>query len=517
MPELSVILAGFADVFTLTNLMYIVLGVAVGQLAGAIPGLSILMALAIAIPLTFTLDTLTAVAFLISVNKGGTVGGAIPAILLNTPGTPESAATALDGHPMARKGYGGKAMKYSLYYSVFGDISSDIVLITVSAPLALVALKMGPIEVTFLMMLAFTVIVGLVGESMIKGLISVALGFLLASVGIDPAMGSARFTFGSVEMLDGLPLTALTIGMLAVSEIFIRLSERGAQSGQDVVGAALTFRDKGSQRLTLRELLANRYVAFRAFLIGTVIGAIPGLGSTTAGFLSYSITKQSAKDPEKLGTGDPRGIAASEAANSSVVGANMIPLLTLGIPGNIAAALLVSAFIIHGVQPGPLLFQQQGQLIYGLFGAMLIANFCNLAVGQFGMRLWARVVSAPASVVYPGALLMCATGMYFATGGTLGIVIMIVASVFGYAMRVFGYSIIAFIVAFVLTPMLERSINQTILLTNGEWSELLNHPIALALFALSIVSILYLGPRRRAKGDRRDPPDRGAAPARDEA
>lgn len=511
MPEFSVIMAGMADVFTLTNMFYIALGVMVGQIVGAIPGLSILMALAIAIPLTFSFDALTAVAFLISVNKGGTVGGAIPSILLNTPGTPESAATALDGHPMAKKGQGRKAMKYSLYYSVFGDVSSDIVLITVSAPLALVALKMGPIEIMTLMILAFTVIVGLVGDSMIKGLIAMAAGFLLASVGIDPAMGSTRFTFGKIELLDGIPLTALTVGMLAVSEILIRLSDRKPKTGPKVDEATLSFADdKGSQSITLRELLANRVVAFRAMVIGTVIGAIPGLGSTTAGFLSYSITKQSAKDPESFGKGDPRGIAASEAANSAVVGANMIPLLTLGIPGNIAAALLVSAFIIHGVQPGPLLFQQQGQLIYGLFGAMLFANVCNLVIGQFGMRLWAFVVSAPATVVYPGALLLCCTGMYFVTGGTLGILIMMIASIFGYFMRLFGYSVIAFIVAFVLTPQLERSINQTILLTNGQWSELLNHPIAIGLFVLSIISVIYLGPRRRRPAEQQDAPDRAA-------
>jgi putative tricarboxylic transport membrane protein len=205
LPDLATVLAGLTDAFTLGNLFYVALGVMIGQIVGAVPGLTILMALAIAVPLTYTLDTLTAISFLISVNKGGTVGGAVPAILFNTPGTPEGAAPALDGYPMAKKGQGLKAMKYSLYYSVFGDISSDIVLITVAAPLALVALKMGPIEVMCLMILAFTVITGLVGSSMIKGLIAVALGFLLTSVGIDPAMGSARFTFGEVELLDGIP------------------------------------------------------------------------------------------------------------------------------------------------------------------------------------------------------------------------------------------------------------------------------------------------------------------------
>lgn len=498
---MTTLLSGLGDAFTLVNLAYIVLGVMLGQIVGAIPGLSILMALAIAIPLTYTLDTLTAITFLISINKGGTVGGAIPAILLNTPGTPESAATALDGNPMAKKGKGGKAMKYSLYYSVFGDISSDIVLITVSVPLAIIALKMGPIEIMALMFLAFTVISGLVGSSLIKGLMSVALGFLLASVGIDPALGSARFTFGYIELLDGLPLTALAVGMLAVSEIFVRISDFALSSGVNDDSSAQSI-DPGEQSITFKEVWANRVVAVRAFLIGTVIGAIPGLGSTTAGFLSYSISKQVAKDPESFGTGDPRGIAATETANSAVVGANLIPLLTLGIPGNIAAALLVSAFIVHGVQPGPLLFERQGQLIYGLFGAMLIANFANLFVGQFGMRFWSIVISAPARIVYLGALLLCITGMYFAGGGVFGLGIMLGAAVLGYVMRLTGFSTIAFIVAFVLTPQLERSINQAILISDGDPKVLLEHPIALALLAASLCAVYFLGPWKKKRRSR---------------
>jgi putative tricarboxylic transport membrane protein len=326
------------------------------------------------------------------------------------------------------------------------------------------------------------------------------LGFLLASFGLDPAMGTARFTFGHVELLDGIPLTALSVGMLAVSEIFVQISVFAAHPVEQIKASAQSF-DKGNQGVSFAEVWANRFVAFRAFLIGTIIGAIPGLGSTTAGFLSYSITKQSAKDPESFGTGDPRGIAASEAANSAVVGANLIPLLTLGIPGNIAAALLVSAFIIHGVQPGPLLFERQGQLIYGLFGAMVIANFANLLVGQFGMRFWAMVVSAPAKVVYAGALLLCVTGMYFAAGGVFGLVIMLMAAVLGYIMRLTGYSTIAFIVAFVLTPQLERAINQTMLLTDGDLSQLLRHPIALALLGMSVLAIYFLGPRKNRKRD----------------
>ncbi|WP_373356185.1 tripartite tricarboxylate transporter permease [Pseudoroseicyclus sp. CXY001] len=494
MPDLSVVLAGFLDALTITNFLYILLGVTLGQVIAAIPGLGTVMALAVAIPFTISLDTLTAVAFLISISKGGTVGGAVSAILLNTPGSAEAAATTFDGHPMAKKGQAGKAMKYSLYYSIFGDVGSDIVLILVAAPLAMVALKMGPIEICALMVLAFTVISGLVGDSLIKGVISVGLGFLIGAIGLDPGYGTPRFTFNSYELYDGIPLGPLALGMLAVSVIIREIAQMNRGSSG---GSTLTVLQAKSQSVTLKELLANRVVAFRAFVIGTIIGAIPGLGSSTAGMISYSVTKQSAKDPEAFGTGDPRGIAASETANSAVVGANLIPLLTLGIPGNIGAALLVGAFVLHGVQPGPLLFENQGQLVYGLFGAMLMANVANLGVGQVCMRLWAKVVTAPSTVVYPCALIICTTGMYLITGSPMGVVFMVGAAFWGYLMTSFGYPFIAFIVAFILTPQLEASIVQAVRISGGDWTIVLRHPIALALLAMSGLMIFYLLPRKR--------------------
>lgn len=495
MPDLATVLGGLSDAVTLTNIMYIFLGVIIGQLIAAIPGLGTLMALAIAIPFTLSLSTLTAIAFLISISKGGTVGGAVSAILLNTPGSAEAAATTFDGYPMAKKGMAGKAMKYSLYYSVFGDVSSDIVLILVAAPLSIVALKMGPVEICALMLLAFTVIAGLIGESLVKGFIAVGFGFLLGSVGLDPGEGLPRFTFGSFELYDGIPIAPLAIGMLAVAIIIREIAKmERTESGQ-----TLEVLDASEQHVTFKEVWANRVVAFRAMLIGTVIGAIPGLGSATAGLLSYSVTKQTAKDPEAFGTGDPRGIAASETANSAVVGANLIPLLTLGIPGNLGAAMLVSAFIIHGVQPGPLLFQHQGRLVYGLFGAMLIANVANLIVGQFGMRLWAKVVTAPPTVVYPSALLFCSTGMYLLTGSTVGMLFMVGSAAVGYVMTILGYPFIAFIVAFLLSPKLETSILQAARITDNNFWLLFEHPIALALIAVSAVMMIYLMPRDRKR------------------
>ncbi|MBL1421723.1 MAG: tripartite tricarboxylate transporter permease [Alphaproteobacteria bacterium] len=489
MPDLATITGGFVDAFTITNILYILLGVMLGQIIAAIPGLGTVMALAIAIPFTLAMPTLTAVAFLISISKGGTVGGAVSAILLNTPGSAEAVATTFDGYPMAQKGEAGKAMKYSLYYSIFGDVSSDIILILVAAPLALIALQMGPIEICALMILAFTVVSGLVGDSIFKGFVAVGIGFLFASVGLDPGYGVPRFTFGEFELYDGLPLGPLALGMLAVSEIIRQISKASKTSSGE---ATLQPLKADNQKVTMKELLANKYVALRALVVGTVIGAIPGLGSSTAGMLSYAFAKQAAKDPEAFGTGDPRGIAASETANSAVVGANLIPLLTLGIPGNIGAALLVSAFIIHGVQPGPLLFETQGRLVYGLFAAMLIANVANLLVGQFCMRLWAKVVTAPATVVFPSALIICSTGMYIITGGLTGVLFMSAAALGGYAMSSLGYPFVAFIVAFILTPQLEGALVQAVAITDGNIWALFSHPIAIALLLMSVGLFAYL-------------------------
>ncbi len=366
MYDFAQIAEGLGNAFTWFNFFFVLGGVALGQFVGAIPGLSAPMAITIAVPFTFVLEPLTAIAFLVGVGKGGTIGAAIPAVLINTPGSPEAAATALDGQPMSKQGKPLKAMKMALFSSVTGDTMSDIVLITVSTPLAIVALKMGPVEIVCLMTLAFAVITGLVGDSMAKGLIATGFGLACASVGLDPENATPRFQFGTFELDDGLPLSAVGIGILAVGEIVRQLV-----SGTLHKGSAVDIpknQPPGDRRVSWVEYWACRAVLFRAATIGTVVGALPGIGATAAAFLSYGYTKSRAKDPSSFGKGNIQGVAATEAANSAVMGANLIPLLTLGIPGNVTAAFIVGALIIHGVEPGPLLFKEEVPLVYGLFG-----------------------------------------------------------------------------------------------------------------------------------------------------
>lgn len=495
MPELSVVLAGLGDAFTPINMAFVLAGVVLGQFVGAVPGIGPVMATAIAIPFTFGLDPLAGIGFLVGVNKGGLVGGAIPAVLLNTPGTPDAAATALDGYPLAKKGKPLKATKMALYSSVTGDTFSDIVLITVSAPLAVLALRMGPVEVLGLMLLAFAVIAGLMGRSITKGIIAAALGLLCAMVGTDPEHATPRFIFGQFEVYDGLPLPAVAIGMLAIAELLNRLA-----SARGPVRSAIAVpkgQDVADRRVSVAEYWSCRFAIARGAVIGTLLGALPGIGSTAAAFMSYAATRQAASDPESFGKGNIRGIAASEAANSSVMGANMIPLLTLGIPGSVSAALIISAFMIHGVQPGPFLFEQQGRLIYGLFGAMIIANALNLLVGQVGLRFWVKVVSAPESFIFSAALLMCFVGVSLAAGGVFGIGIMLGFAVLAFVMNAFGFSVVIFIIAFFLGPRFEISLSQTLALVNGDPANLLTYPVGLALMALAVITAVTLARRQR--------------------
>lgn len=499
MFDLATILAGLGDAITPINILFVILGVVVGQFVGAVPGIGPVITIALAIPFTYVLSPLTGIAFLVGINKGGLVGGAIPAILINTPGTPDAAATALDGYPLAQKGKPLKAAKMALYSSVTGDTFSDMVLITVSPPLALVALMMGPIEIVCLLIFAFAVIAGLIGKSLTKGIIAAALGLLCASVGLDPEHSSPRFIFGLPDLFDGLPITSVAIGMLAAAEIFRRLAARRKK-----IEAAITFdpnQPREDKRVSWFEYWSCRFTIARGAIIGTLLGAAPGIGTTAASFMSYAAAKQSSKEPETFGKGNIQGIAATESANSAVMGANMIPMLTLGIPGSVSAALIIGALIIHGIQPGPLLFEQQGRLIYGLFGAMIMANFCNFWIGLVGLRLWAFVIRAPESIIFPFAIMLCVVGVYLSTGTLFGVAVMLVFAAVGYLMTSVGISVVVFIIAFFLGKRFELSLNQSLTLIDGDPAVMLDHPVAIALLVLAVLTAYWLSRKKPSAGE----------------
>ena len=489
MVDLATILAGLSDAFSLYNLLFVLFGVVLGQFVGAVPGIGPIMAMAIAIPFTFGLDTLPAIAFLVGVNKGGLVGGAVPAVLMNTPGTPDAAATALDGYPLAKQGKPLKATKMALFSSVTGDTFSDIVLITISAPLAVLALKMGPIEIVALMIFAFSILAGLIGNSLTKGIISAALGLLVASIGTDPENFTPRLIFGYWDLFNGLPLPSVAIGMLAISEILHRLS-----LAHGSVGAAIIVKDTGNpddRRVTWVEYWSCRYTMLRGAVIGTVLGALPGIGSTAAAFMSYSMTKAGSKEPAKFwqrqpawhccgrvrefgrGRGKPHSSAHSwhsrERGRSAHYQRVHDPRLATW-PAAVREPGASGIRAVRGDAHG-----QFHQSLGGSVGPEVLDQSC-LGTGIHHFLL---------------GLLLCFVGVSMATSGLFGVSIMLIFAVLGYVMASFGYSLVIFIIAFFLGPRFEKSIAQSLSLTNGDLSQVLNSPVAAALLILSLVSVIW--------------------------
>jgi len=484
---MDVIIAGFLDTFTLGNIAFIFLGIAMGVVVGAIPGLNGPMAIALAVPMTYYMSPLAAIAFLVGINKGGTFGGSIAAILLNTPGTPESAATCFDGHPLAKQGKAEKALKMALYASVFGDTFSDFILILVAAPIAVVALKMGPPEILAVIVFALTIIAGLEAKQLVKGLIGAGLGIFFASVGMDPNTATPRLTFGLWDLENGISLMALGIGTLALSEVLVQLEEK-----VDATTERFKLdkkRNEADRRVSWKEFRSVFRTLIRSSLIGSAMGALPGLGAVIASFLGYGAAKRASKDPDSFGKGNIEGVAAAEAANNAVIGANLIPLFTLGIPGNVASALLIGAFIIHGVTPGPLMFEENGRLSYGIYGGMMVGNVLNLLVGAIGLRVFVKVLSIPRNILYPVIVFICMTGAYIADSSLFAVGVMIIFAVLGYFMKKLDFSFVTFIIGFVLGPMFEMSLQQTLVMSRNNIFIMFQRPIALAFMLLTILFV----------------------------
>jgi putative tricarboxylic transport membrane protein len=496
---MDVILAGVAAAFAPVNIAFVVLGVALGILVGAIPGLSAPMAIAIGVPLTYAMNPVSAIAFLLGVHKGGEYGGAISSILINTPGEVSSALTGLDGYPLAKQGKPRKALMMSLYASVAGDVFADCVLIVSAAPLAVLALRMGPAEILGVLVFSFAFVATLLGRSLPKGLFALALGMLLATVGLDIESGSERLTFGLLELQDGIPLVAVAIGVLAFGEVLVQM-EAYFLGAKDANGPRIVLGASRDDRLTWAELKGCWRAILRGSVIGTGVGALPGLGASVAAFLAYGAERRASKTPEQFGTGKLEGIAAIESANNAVIGSSLIPLLTLGIPGSATAALIVGAFLIHGITPGPFVFQENGQVVYGLFASLMIANVANLVVGNVGLRFFALFLAVPRRVIIASTAVLCLTGAYVSAGSMFGVGVMLVFAVVGYFMRKLEFPFIVFLIGFILGPMFERSLRHTLILFDNPVSMALEHPLLPLLSALGLY-LAWRGLRAKRKPD----------------
>ena len=486
MPEL--LLQGFLTIISVANLLYICSGLVLGIIVGAIPGLSATVAIALLVPITFYINPISSISFLIGIYKGGIYGASIPAILINTPGAAGSSATVFDGFPMTQQGKAGKALKMSIYASVFGDTFSDVVVILVAAELAAIALKFGTAEYTSLLLFALTIIGSVSGKSIIKGLLSAALGLLFATVGMDPITARSRFAFGQVELMGGLNLVSMFIGMFAIPEILIQLEKKSTRT---VVSKLERASNPDDDRCTWSDIKVCAPTILRSSIIGTFIGAIPGLGQTIAAFLGYSEAKRVSKNPDNFGKGEIKGLAAAEAANNAVDGATLIPLLTLGIPGDAVTAILLGAFMIQGLVPGPTFIQDHGPIIYAIMVGMVLANLFLLFIALGGIRFFAKVPNVPVNTLFPIVFFFCVMGAFSVNSSLFDVSVMLFFGVMAYFMRKVSIPIAPFVIAFFIGPLLESNLRRTLIWSKGSLDVFFTRPISLVFIILTILSIVW--------------------------
>lgn len=477
------ILLGFANAFKFVNLVAAFLSVAVGIVIGSLPGLSAAMGVALLIPITFGMPAETALIALAGVYCGAMYGGSISAILLHTPGTSSAAATAIDGYQMTLKGQAGKALATATIASFIGGILSSVALYTLSPPLASLALKFGPAEYFWLSIFGLTIIAGVSAKSMLKGLISGALGLVLSTIGMDPMLGIPRFTFGNNGLLQGLPFTATLIGLFSMSQVLL-LAEKKIK---DLKGSREV---KDKVYLSKDEIKRITPVSLWSAIIGIVVGILPGAGGTIASFIGYNEAKRFTKDKEAFGTGIIEGVAGPEAANNAVTGGSLIPTLTLGIPGNSVTAILLGGLVIQGLKPGPDLFTIHGKTTYTFFAGFVIVNILMLILGLFAVRLFAKVSKVSDAVLIPLIFALSVIGSYAISNNMLDVWVMFIFGIVGYFVKKFNLNSAAIVLALILGPIGETGLRRTLIMHKGNYMALFGSTISWVLIGISVLSLM---------------------------
>lgn len=475
---------GIPYVFQPEVLLWLVVGVVSGILVGALPGLSATMAVAVITPLTFTMEPITALALLLGTYCSALYGGSISAILVNIPGTPGAVMTTLDGYPMAQKGKAGQALGIATVASVLGGLFSVVVLMVAAPPIANLALKFSAQEYFALALFGVSMMAYVSSGSLAKGLLSGMIGLLIATIGTDPTTGTLRFTFGIDNLLSGLDVLPVLIGLFGLTEI-LTSTERihagsmvKAQLSKMIPSRALLFKNKGT--------------ILRSSVVGTLVGAAPAAGGTIAAIIAYGMEKRISKHPEKFGTGIPEGIFAPETANNASTGGAMIPMLTLGIPGDAVTAILIGALMIHGLQPGPMLFAQQPHIVSSIFILMALANVLFLFVGLGGARMISKVLNVHPGLLYPMIALMCIVGTYAARNFIFDVVILLIFGVMGYGFSKIGIPAAPMVLGVILGPIVESNFRRALVISEGSITPFFTRPISATFMILTI--LIFISP-----------------------
>ena len=477
------------------NLLYCFIGVLTGTLIGVLPGIGPVGAMSLLLPATFRITPIGAIIMLGGIFYGAQYGGSTTSILVNIPGEASSVITCLDGYQMARKGRAGPALGISAIGSFIGGTLAIIGLMFVAYPLAKVALRFGPPEYFGLMCVGLVVVTFLAQGSMYKALMMTLLGLILGSIGLDLFTATARFTFGIIELTDGVGIVPLAMGLFGISEILVNME-------QPLQRKIYETKIKGLLP-TLQDWAVCKWAILRGTILGFFLGILPGGGAIISSFASYAIEKRVSKYPEKFGTGVIEGVAAPEASNNAAAQASFIPLLSLGIPPNVVMAILFGGLLIHGIQPGPLLIQKHPDLFWGVVMSMYLGNMMLLALNLPLIGMWVKVLKVPYKILFPLILLFCLIGVYSVNNSVMDIYLMILFGIVGYVMQKFGFEPAPLVLAYVLSPMLETALRQSLNISGGNFGIFFSRPISLAcliifaaLIGLEVYS--YYRPKRRS-------------------
>lgn len=475
---------GLEHILTFSALGSILVGTILGVAVGVLPGLGSVIGITMVLPFTYTMGQIPALALMLGIYCGSVYGGSISAIVINTPGTPQAAATALDGFPMAQRGDADLAIGWATAASVIGGLFSVVVLIIAAPQLAAFSLNFTSIEYFALGIFALICIANVSRGAMAKGLLSGAIGLFLATVGVDHVTGDMRFTFDNFELTAGISLIPAIVGLFALSEVFMRASETG-MAKPDIVHKV------GFRLPPLSDWTPRLGVLLKSCMIGSFVGTLPGTGAATAAFISYSEAKRSAPNRDKLGTGEPDGLVAAESANNAVTGSAMVPTLALGIPGDPVTAVMLGTFIVHGLTPGPRLFTENLDLVYAVFLILVAVNILMFFVGALGSQLFTRALRVPEPLLMTMVVVIAIIGAYGVRGNPLDLITAFVAGVAGFLLRKNGFPLAPLVIGMVLSQMIENSLRQGLLLTRGSFLAFFERPIALTLFILTAAILLW--------------------------
>ncbi|MCZ6795817.1 MAG: tripartite tricarboxylate transporter permease [Planctomycetota bacterium] len=486
--------SSLGHLFSPVPLCLMLLGTFLGITAGAIPGLTGAMLISLTLPLTFGMDGADAMVLLVSMYVGSVSGGLVTATLLNIPGTPASIMTTLDGYPLARSGQAGRALGLGISASFAGSMVSWCVLVVLARPVAELSTKLGPFEFFSLVLIALVLIASVAGRSLLRGLLAGCLGVVASLPGVSPSSGELRWTLGFPELSGGLKLLPVLIGVFAVSQVIrdiVRIDETVQPLDVSRRGMFLARRD-------WREQAAN---LLRSSFIGTAVGILPGIGANIGSILAYSTARNRSRHPERFGKGSEEGIVAAEAANSATVGGALVPLVALGIPGSLIDAILLGALVVHGLQPGPLLFEQHADVVYTIMATLFLSSCCMLGLLAVAIRPIAWLLSVPRAFLVPAILVFCVVGSYALSSRMFDVWVMLAFGLVGSSMRRARIPLAPFVIGFVLAPVAEENLAAGLMQSDGSYWPLLTRPVSL-LFLLVSLALLVRPLHRRWRGNR---------------